>query len=450
LKKKKLFILSPFNYNYFTNNVNAVWLNNNLFKNGDLYFYFLSYNTFKIEFERNMFHDTVYEDNIKFTIDSVKTNSSLDFIKNNINEFEFYFFYPLNVFSYKVQMTSFISYFDIGEYYFRNNTDLNFLDQESFNILHYLKKTTDFNILKKTFQRKIYLSILSDKIFTYFYSKTTTSQNIDLLFLLIDQIIKKQMNKVSENILLFEKDNSVDTYSVLYKNTGNNLNFLYMYINFEDNDFNINNKDSYQKLENKFEIDGNIYLSDDDYNEKYHNLFHSNFQFKEVILYLKDWFSIEEIYYKMLHIYEYINVNSKNEIISYYSPINISIDIETICDDINNDLEKNDTYNLVYNLNNMKKVLEKSFIEEAIPIRDCPYCVDGKIYNGKNKFFCNHCNFFILKNYIKEKFNFDMTKRYLNILLNNKYITINYMGENRILYLRNSNGGFYLTLLKKR
>jgi len=392
---KKLFVLSPFHYNYFIKNVNAVWLGKNLFKNGDLYFYFLSYNNFKITFKQ--YH---------------------------INEMKVFFCFPSEVFSYKFQMYAFIRYFNINEYKLKENNDLNYLDKYSFIENSYINIKTDNNQLNKIFIKKMFLILLSNKIFSFFYSKTTIKENIDLLFLLLDQNIKLHINKESKNVLSVLKDNSVDEYNFLFKMVGKNLDFLYMYIDFEDDAFNINNKETYRKLPSEVFINDILYLSEVSYKKQ--SLYKLKFTFNEALIGLNDFYSIEEIYYKMLQIYEFININKKNEIINYYSPINIKIDI----------------------LNIIKEMLK--LLEIAKPLFDCPFCINGKIYNGKNKFFCNNCIFFLIKSSIKERYKFDLTKRYLKILLKNKYIIINQNGENRILYLKQTDKGFYLILLRKK
>lgn len=452
MKKKKLFILSPFHYNFFINNINAVWLNTNLFKNGNLYFYFLTYNTFKITYDLNPFKEIdLSEKEIEYKIELIKgENSTIEFIKNNKFDFDFYFLYPINVFSYSIQFYSFLEYFHIKEYFQKINTDLNFLNEETFTLKTFIQKNIneEKEIIKNSLLKKVYLNILSDKIFAFFYSKTTVSENIDLLYLILDQIIKEKINKPSENLYIFLEENSTNIYNTLYKLIGDKLNFLYMYINFNDDNFNINNKNSYKKLDYEYYINNDIYLSDKFYDER-DPIQNTKFHLEEIYLYLPDLFSIEEIYYKLLNVYEYININHKNEIVEYYSPINIKIDIFKYINIIIENLEKKNYYDIYYYLNEINSFLKNNFHENSKEIMECPYCINGKIYNGKNKFFCNNCNFFLLKDYIKDRYNFNLTKRYLKILLDNKYITINYKGENRILYLLETKKGFYLQLLRK-
>ena len=154
----------------------------------------------------------------------------------------------------------------------------------------------------------------------------------------------------------------------------------------------------------------------------------------------------------MLHIYEYININNNKEVVDYFSPINIHINdnLNQIISELDNNLENEDYYTLHFLYNNFFNLLKSSYKENSRELIKCPFCIDGKIYNGKNKFFCNECDFFLIKSYIKDKYNFELTKRYMKILINNKYITINYNGENRILFLRETNKGIFLTLLRKR
>jgi len=446
---KKLFVLSPFHYNYFIKNVNAVWLGKNLFKNGDLYFYFLSYNNFKITFKQYVFEQfPLINTPLEYNIDKNGNNNGLDFIKNHINEMKVFFCFPSEVFSYKFQMYAFIRYFNINEYKLKENNDLNYLDKYSFIENSYINIKTDNNQLNKIFIKKMFLILLSNKIFSFFYSKTTIKENIDLLFLLLDQNIKLHINKESKNVLSVLKDNSVDEYNFLFKMVGKNLDFLYMYIDFEDDAFNINNKETYRKLPSEVFINDILYLSEVSYKKQ--SLYKLKFTFNEALIGLNDFYSIEEIYYKMLQIYEFININKKNEIINYYSPINIKIDILNIIKEMLKLLEIEDYYTIYNNFNKLEKKLKSCFIEEAKPLFDCPFCINGKIYNGKNKFFCNNCIFFLIKSSIKERYKFDLTKRYLKILLKNKYIIINQNGENRILYLKQTDKGFYLILLRKK
>lgn len=449
---KKLFVLSPFHYNYFINNVNAVWVAKNLFKNGDIYFYFLTYNTFKIDFEHNIFKTLeLNEEHISYKLSCINESHSLEYILKYKQDFEFYFYFPESVFSYAFQMYGFIKHFDIQKYYFRNNTDIDYLDEHVFSKETYIFiSSINENLVKKIFLKKLYITVLSNSIFSYFYGKTTVNTNIDLLFLMIDQLVKNNMKKDSSSIYHYLKENSVNSYNTMYKSIGESLKFLYMYIDFEDDTFNINNKETYKKLPYHYSIDDIPYFSNAIYNEKTDKLIPSKFTFSEVYLYLNSWFTVEEIYYKMIHIYEYLNINNKNEITEYYSPINISINLETIVDEIETLLEEEDYYSIHFTINMFYNNLQKYFIEEAIPLIECPYCIEGKIYNGKNKFFCCHCNFFLSKTNIKEKYGFDLTKRYLKILIKNKYITINVNGENRILFLRKSESGIFLTLLRKK
>jgi len=453
--KKKLFIISPFHYNYFINNINAVWVSKNLFRNGNIYFYFLSYNNFKIEIKHNIFNALeLNKKPMPYQIQPNNTNPALDYIKYNKKNFDFYFIYPENVFAYSFQMYSFIEYFNLNDYYLKNNTDIDYLDKFTFLLDTFNKQNRFENIIKikKTILKKVYITMLSNVIFSFFYSKTTTQENVDLLFLMIDNIIKNNINKESKNIISFLQDESIDNYINLYKSIGNNLKYLYMYIDFESDTFNILNKNSYLDLPYQYEINDNIYYSDTETNSNNLTLQKRFFNFNEIFYYLNEWFSIEEIYYKMLHIYEYININNNKEVVDYFSPINIHINdnLNQIISELDNNLENEDYYTLHFLYNNFFNLLKSSYKENSRELIKCPFCIDGKIYNGKNKFFCNECDFFLIKSYIKDKYNFELTKRYMKILINNKYITINYNGENRILFLRETNKGIFLTLLRKR
>jgi len=450
---KKLFILSPFHYNFFINNINAVWVSKNLFRNGDLFFYFLTYNNFKIKIEHNIFKELELTDKpISYKIEPQKDNSTLDYLFYFKNNFDIYFIYPENVFSYSFQMYAFIKFFNIKKYYLKNNTDTNYLDEYIFNTNSFLEEDSinHKDKIDNIILKKVYITILSNIIFSFFYSKTTTQENIDLLFFLLDDIIKNNTNKKTNNIFSYEKDFGESKTNNLYKLIGNNLKYLYMYIDFESDTFNILNKDSYKELNYKYEFNDNIYYTNEEYNNNL--LTPLNFNLNEAFLYLNDWYSIEEIYYKLLHIYEYINVNDKQEVVNYFSPISINIkeDLKEIQNNLNEFLKDKDFYTLHFVLNNFYNLLKTNYKEKSLELIKCPFCIDGKIYNGKDKFFCNKCNFFLIKSYIKRKYNFDLTKRYLKILIHNKYITINLNGENRILYLRQTDKGVYLILLRKK
>ena len=148
-------------------------------------------------------------------------------------------------------------------------------------------------------------------------------------------------------------------------------------------------------------------------------------------------FGSSDLMKALLYAYERSDVDENGEIVSYRK---IGIDphrfLEIYEEILRNFPESTDASEL-------RSFMEKEYKSPVGPIYKCSECIDGKVYPGYGSFYCDSCDFRIVKTLVKKRFGINMTKRDMRALLK-KGITVMGKGEKAGKFVIRKSGKWWM------